>query len=233
MKKRATIYTLIWALCLGLFNLIVFVTPSEIGGVSKFTGTFWAAYIFITVAFVGQLICGWISLKEENLQKLFYKIPMLSISYGCLIAMLIAGTVFLAIPVLPAWIGIIVCAIVLAFSIISIVKATAVAGIVSAIDEKIKTQTFFMKSLAVDAQCLMNDAKSTELRTLAKKVYEEVRYSDTMSHDALATLEAQMEQQFNAFSNAIAAEDAELAEECANVFLSLLNKRNQKCMMLK
>ena len=233
MNKRTTVYGLIWALCLGLFNLIVFVTPSEIGGVSKFTGGFWVGYIFITLAFIGQLVCGLYALKEKNLQKLFYRISLISISYGSLIAMLIAGAIFLAIPVLPAWIGIIVCAIVLVFNVVSILKAVVAVSIVSAIDDKIKAQTFFMKDLAVDAQCLMNAAKTATLRALTKQVYEEVRYSDTMSNDALATLEAQLAQQFTAFSNAVEAEDDELSKECADIFLALLNKRNQKCKLLK
>lgn len=233
MKKSFKIYSLIWAICFAVFNVITFVTPNEIGGVSKFSGSFWVGYIFITIAFVGQLACSFVAFKAENLKKFFYNIPLLSISYGGLVAMLIVGSVFMAIPVLPEWIGIIVCVVILAFNAIAIIKATAVADIVSGIDEKIKVQTFFIKSLSVDAQSLMTSAKTDELRAEAKKVYEAIRYSDPMANAALSDLDTQIERQFNAFSDAVKADDAELAKETADALVEMVERRNQKCKLLK
>ena len=233
MKKIFGIYSIVWAICLAVFNVITFVTPNEIGGVSKFSGSFWVGYIFITIAFLGQLACAFVAFKAENLKKFFYNIPLLSISYGGLVAMLIVGSIFMAIPVLPEWIAIIVCVIILAFNAIAIIKATAAADIVSGIDEKIKTQTFFIKSLSGDAQSLMTSAKSDELRVEAKKVYEAIRYSDPMANAALSDLDAQIEKQFNAFSDAIKADDAELAKETAATLVEMVERRNQKCKLLK
>ena len=233
MKKSFKIYSLIWAICLAVFNVITFVTPNEIGGVSKFNGSFWVGYVFITIAFIGQLTCAFVAFKAENLKKFFYNIPLLSISYGGLVAMLIVGSIFMAVPVLPEWIAIIVCVIILAFNAIAIIKATAAADIVSGIDEKIKTQTFFIKSLSGDAQSLMTSAKSDELRVEAKKVYEAIRYNDPMANAALSDLDAQIEKQFNAFSDAIKADDAELAKETAATLVEMVERRNQKCKLLK
>ena len=233
MKKSFKIYSLIWAICLAVFNVITFATPNEIGGVSKFSGSFGVGYIFITIAFIGQLTCAFVAFKAENLKKFFYNIPLLSISYGGLVAMLIVGSIFMAVPVLPEWIAIIVCVIILAFNAIAIIKATAAADIVSGIDEKIKAQTFFIKSLSVDAQSLMTSAKSDELRAETKKVYEAIRYSDPMANAALSDLDAQIEKQFNAFSDAIKADDAELAKETANALAEMVERRNQKCKLLK
>ena len=101
MKKSIGVYSVIWAICLAVFNVITFVTPNEIGGVSKFTASFWVGYVFITVAFIGQLVCAFFALKAENVKKMFYRIPMISISYTGLILMLIAGGIFMAIPTLP------------------------------------------------------------------------------------------------------------------------------------
>lgn len=233
MKKSIGVYSVIWAICLAVFNVIVFVTPNEIGGVSKFTASFWVGYVFITVAFIGQLVCAFFALKAENIKKMFYRIPMISISYTGLILMLIAGGIFMAIPTLPEWIGIIVCAIILAFNAIAVIKATAAAEVVGGIDEKVKTQTFFVKSLAADAQSLMASAKSDELRTEAKKVYEAIRYSDPMANDALAELDIQIKRQFNAFSDAVKAEDDELAKETADALAEIIERRNQECKLLK
>ena len=233
MKKSFKIYALIWVISLAVFNVITFVTPNEIGGVSKFSGSFWVGYIFITIAFLGQLACAFVAFKAENLKKFFYNIPLLSISYGGLVTMLVVGSIFMAVPALPEWIAIIVCVIILAFNAIAIIKATAAADIVSGIDEKIKAQTFFIKSLSVDAQSLMTSAKSDELRAETKKVYEAIRYSDPMANAALSDLDAQIEKQFNAFSDAVKADDAELAKETAATLVEMVERRNQKCKLLK
>ena len=233
MKKSFKIYSLIWAICLAVFNVITFVTPNEIGDVSKFSGSFWVGYIFITIAFLGQLACAFVAFKAENLKKFFYNIPLFSISYGGLVTMLVVGSIFMAIPALPEWVAIIVCVIILAFNAIAIIKAAVAADIVSGIDEKIKAQTFFIKSLSVDAQSLMTSAKSDELRAQAKKVYEAIRYSDPMANAALSDLDTQIEKQFNAFSDAVKADDAELSKETANALVEMVERRNQKCKLLK
>lgn len=233
MKKSIGVYSIIWAICLAVFNVIVFVTPNEIGSVSKFSGSFWVGYIFITVAFLGQLVCAIFAFKVKNPKRFFYNIPLISISYCGLVAMLIAGSIFMAIPALPEWSGIIVCVIILAFNAISIIKATAAACIVSGIDDKVKTQTFFIKDLTANAQSLMTSAKSDELCAEAKKVYEAIRYSDPMAPDALCELDSLIKRQFASFAEAVKAEDTELARETSTVLIELVEKRNHNCKIFK
>lgn len=190
-------------------------------------------YIFITLAFIGQLICAFLAFRSENRQKLFYSLPLISVSYIGLIVTLIAGTLCMAIPNLPKWIGILVCLLILAFTAIAIVKAAAAATIVSEIDQRIATKTAFVKTLSTDAEHLMNTAKSAELNAVSKKVYEAVRYSDPMSNAALVEVEDKIQYSFSGFENAIDAEDSELAASIADELLSLIDTRNKKCRLLK
>ena len=44
MKKTFGFFATIWALFLALFNVIVFVTPNEAGGMTKYGGAFWVEY---------------------------------------------------------------------------------------------------------------------------------------------------------------------------------------------
>ncbi|MBE6796924.1 MAG: hypothetical protein E7531_01085 [Ruminococcaceae bacterium] len=233
MKKTFSFYAIIWALFLALFNVIVFVTPNELGGMSKFGGAFWVGYVFITIAFIGQLVCAYFAFKPSENQKLFYNIPLISISYVGLIIMLIAGTACMAIPNLPNWIGIIVCLLVLAFTAVAVLKATLAISIVTDIDQKVKTKTYFVKALTVDAEHLMNTAKNAELKALAKKVYEAVRYSDPMSNAVLVEVEEKIQNGFSDFENAVNGEDYELATSTSNELLSLIDIRNKKCKLLK
>ena len=233
MKKTFSYYSICWLITLAVFNVITFVTPNEIAGVSKFTGAFWTGYIFITLAFIGQLGCAYKAFKAENLKKLFYNIPLISISYTGLAVMLVAGIICMAIPIIPYWIGVIVCVLVFAFSAIRVIKASVVADIVSEIDEKVKVKTQFIKLLTADAEHLMSSSKIAELKAEAKKVYEAIRYSDPMTNDALADVEEQIQSEFKFFSQAIKSEDLELAQSVSEGLLSLIDSRNKKCKVLK
>lgn len=200
---------------------------------TKFGGAFWVGYIFITITFIGQLVCGFFAFKPSDKQKIFYNIPIVTISYTGLIVMLIAGTACMAIPNLPNWIGIIVCSFVLAFTTIAVLKAVFAASVVTEIDHRVKAKTFFIRSLTVDAEHLMNTSKTAELKALAKKVYDAVRYSDPMSNAILVEVEEKIQNGFSDFENAVNSEDFELATSIADELLSLIDIRNKKCKLLK
>ena len=233
MKKGIGIYGIIWALCLALFNVVAFVTQSNLYGDDKFGSSFWVGYVFITVAFLAQLACTALSLKDGSLKKLFYKLPLVSISYVGLVSMLVVGSVFMAVPVLPEWIGIILCLIIIGVNAISVIKATVAATVVEDIDKKVATQTFFMKSLTIDAEGLVSSASSDELRTLAKQVYEAIRYSDPMSNEALADADSKIQSDFCSFSNAVRASDLETASTAAKALVESVEARNRKCKLFK
>lgn len=233
MIKSFGVYSVMWAISIAVFNGLVFFTPNEWGGFNKFGGAFWAGYIFITVAFVGHILCAFMAFFSKKKQKLFYKLPLFSISYAGLIITLVVGTVCMVVPDLSEWIAIVVCGVVLALNIIAVVRALAVAGAVSAIDKRRSTQAFFLKNLTVDAYGLVISAKTDELRAETKKVYEAIRYSDPMANAALSDIDIQLERQFIAFADAVKAEDSELAKVEAEAFIELITKRNQNCKLLK
>ena len=134
---------------------------------------------------------------------------------------------------LPYWVGIILCAIVLAFNIIAVVKATAAIDIVGGIDKKVKEDTFFIKSLTVDAESLISRTKSENIKAECKKVYEAVRYSDPMSSAALTSIESDITIKFSKLFEAVVSEDSEVAVTLADEIIILLGDRNKKCRLLK
>ena len=231
MKKGFKSYAIAWAILLVLFNIICFTTPNEIDGMTKFGGAFWAGYVFITLAFIGQLICAYFALKAENLTKLFYNLPLITISYAGLIFTIIFGALCMAIPDLPNWIGIIICAIVLAFTAIAVVKAKAVGDIVAATDEKIKDQTEFIRGLTAEAQSLIAYAKTDDAKAACKKVYEALRYSDPRSIAALADIESEISQEFSKFADAV--KNGEDFNPLAEKLVLLIGDRNTKCKAMK
>ena len=232
MKKRFIYYAILWVILLALFNVIAFVAPGWENH-DKFTGGFWAGYVLITLMLIGQLICGWIALKDDNSQKVFYKISLVRINYAGLIVSFIVGGLCMLISPPPYWVGIIVCAIVLVATVLPLIKAAAAVEEVEQIDKKIKVQTFFIKSLTVDADTLMARAKSEEIKAECRKVYEAIRYSDPMSDDALASAESQITLAFAKLTEAVEADNAETVKETAREVIILVNDRNKKCKLLK
>jgi len=232
MKKLFSKYAVCWAILFALFQVICFAPPAEWYGMDKYAGSFWAGYGFISAAFIGQLVCSYFALRETEARKLFYNIPLVSISYTGVILMLIFGGICMAVPDLPNWVGVIVCAIVLAFTAIAVIKASAAAEIVASVDEKVKTQTQFIKMTTVDAQNIMNRAKSDAVKAECKKVYEALRYSDPMSNEALAVEEAKITVKMDELATAIQTEADNISDIAAEIVL-LVKERNGKCKVLK
>lgn len=231
MKKTFKFYSIIWCALLILFIVIAFVPFGWVR--QKYTPTFWLGCIFIVLSFVGQFICSYFALKEENIKKVFYNLSLITTSYFGLIVSFIFGCLCMLIPIIPYWIAIILCSLACVFNVITLTKSRTAISYVSNIDEKIKVQTFFVKSLTVDAESLMSCAKSEYVKAECKKVYEAVRYSDPMSSDALASMESEIIIKFGKLSDAVMNEKNELIVDIVEEIVALIGARNKKCKILK
>ncbi len=233
MIKIFKFYAMCWTISLILFNVICFATPNEVAGISKFGGAFWVGYIFITIAFMGHLACAYIAFREDSLKKLFYKLPLITISYSGLIVTIIFGSLFMAIPNMPKWVGIIVCMLVLAFNVVAVLKASAAATIVADVDEQVIAQRQFIKSLAFDAENLVNRAKSDAIKSDCKKVFEAVKYSDPVSSEGLSVIEAKITVRMEGLSKAIDRGNVEATRTASEDVIAMIKERNNQCKSLK
>ena len=226
MKKTFKSYIGVWAICLLTFNVIAFVVPNEM------KANFWAGYIFITLAFFGQLFCANIAFKSENAKKFFYNFPLISISFVGTVIMLIVAGLTMAISAILVWVGIVFCLIILAFTAIAIINASVASETVSNVDTKIKAQTLFIKMLIADATALMSKAETKEAKEVTKKVYEKLRYSDPVSNDVLNSIESQITIKFKEFESSI-IENSQNAISLGEELIILIDDRNTKCKLLK
>lgn len=227
MKKNFKLYIAAWAVLVAIFHIIAFVVPSP----DKFSASFWIGYSFIMLTFVGQLVCAGYALHSKTKEQLFLHLPLITISYTTLIISIICGILCMVIPHIPYWVGILACALILGLAAIAVIKAKAAANLISERDNKVHTKTFFMKSLTADAESLIAKASGKEAKSAAKKVYEAVRYSDSMTSDALTSIESQITLKFHEFTSAIVEERD--YESIVKEILILLDDRNKKCKLLK
>ena len=230
MSRTFKVYSAIWAICFATFNIIAFARPTFI---NIFTGSFWIGYLFIDIAFAGQLCCSYIAFKDENLQKTFYNVSLILVSYIALVSMLIAGSLCMVIPFFTVWLSVVICVLVASISASIILVTCFVINVVSGIDNEIKTKTFAIKTLTADAEHLLSVAQSFELKKECEKVYENLRYSDPVSNTALSEINEQIQRQFCSFESAVNSADLELTVSIADELLVLIDKRNKQCRLLK
>jgi len=234
MKRSFKLYATIWLILLAAFTAVVFLArPVILGATVEYDARFWIAWGFIIAAFIGNLICAFFAFKAQNLKKMFYNLPLITVSWSALIIMLVAGLILMLIPNCPAWIAAIVCILILAFNAVAVVKAVWAADTVEIVDEKVKTQTSFIKNLTVDAEGILARAKSDAVKAECKKVYEAVRYSDPMSNEALSVIEAKISAKMDEFSTVVDIDNTEKAKVIAGEIAVLIGDRNRNCKVLK
>ena len=230
MTKTFKFYLGIWAICFAMFNVIAFVTPAA-NNISM--PSFWIGYLFIVLSFVGNIIVAKIAFKTENLKKMFYNMPLIVIGYTGLLAMFIIGALGMIIPLFPMWLITTLCVLIAGFTAMAVINTCFAVGVVTKIDEKVATKTFFIKSLTADAEHLISYAKSDELKAICKKAYEAIRYSDPMSNMMLSDIDEQIKNQFSEFETSVREDDFEVANKICEELIALVDKRNKKCKLLK
>lgn len=233
MKSKFKYYVLVWMVLVAMYNVIVFITPNKVAGLSKFDGSFWVGYIFIMLCFVIQIGVSWFAVKDDNTTRLFYNIPFITVSYVLLIVMMIAGTICMIIPKFPKWLGIIICLLVLAFEIIALIQTQVVADSVSEIDRDIKEKTFYIKGLTVHVESLLARAATSESSSDIRAVYDAMRYSDPMSVSALEPIETQIALKVNELTTNFESANADDVKRMCKEIIILINDRNNRCKLLK
>lgn len=233
MKKRFKFYAVIWSVLLIVFNIIVFVTPKRIIGNTKYTNAFWIGYLFITLAFIGQLICAYTAFQSKSKKSFFLRIPLITQSYAAMYSMISLGTIIMVTPFFPYWLGIVTSVMLLGFSTISILRVKLAADIIEDIDEKIKVQTYFIRDLTLNLDGLVMRAKSESTKAEVKKAYETVRYSDPMSNELLYDIEAQITAEYNKLLQAVEKNENDNVKYIVEEMIILVGDRNRKIKLLK
>lgn len=229
MKKSFKLYVYVWALLAVLFNVVAFVLPAY----EKFSPTFWIGLVFVNVAFIGHILCSFVSFKGDNLKKVFYNISLVSISYSGLVSTFAVGFICILVPAIPYWISAVICTLFLICNIIAVVKASVAVSMVADVDEKVQTATSFIYDMRVESETLIARVQNDDLKAVCKKVSDEFKYSDPMSCSELADDEGEIGNFFGVFARAVMSNNAEEAARSSSVLISLIQKRNNKCKRLK
>ena len=107
-------------------------------------------------------------------------------------------------------------------------------NIISGIEQEQKEKVYFVKSIAADLGLVAGKIEDEELKKKAEKITEIARYSDPMSSQTLAGLEATISTKVEELKDAVA--DGKSVEEIGAILDRIEEKfleRNEKCKLLK
>lgn len=221
MKNKNLIYAILCILFI-LLNVVVFAIPTDK------TGTFWVAYVFTVVAFALQVPVWEKSLKQKDtLKRKFLGISTVHVGIVSLILQVIALAVFIAVPTLPSWAAVVVCAIIFGLSTICLVSSGIGVREISRVEEKVLEKTFFIKELQANVELIAEAETDNETKTMLKQLAEKIRYSDPVSNEKLADLESRIS------AKAEGLKTADNIIESISELNMLLDERNKKCKILK
>ena len=222
MKKNKGMAYAVLAIAFVLFNVIAFAVPT-----AK-TATFWIAYVFAAVAFALQIAIWKFAFKgADTLKSKFLGIPSISVGITYLIIQIIAFAVFMALPLTASWIAIVVCALVLGISTFCLIGTETGREEINRVEEKVEKKVFYIKSLQVDVEMLASTETDSDTKAALTKLAEKIRFSDPMSNEVLANLEAEITAKVKELKT------AENKAAIITVLDSLITERNKKAKLLK
>lgn len=222
MKKTGLKGCLILGILFILVSVVAFAVPT-----AK-TPAFWAAYAFTVIAFAAQIII-WKSAfgRNETLKSKFLGIPIVHIGIVYLLLHIIALAVFVFVPTAPLWSAIIACTVIAGVSAVCMIGSDVGRGEIERVEGKVRGKVFYIRELQTEVELLVKDETDETVKAALTGLAEKIRFSDPMSDERLAGVEAQISAKIAELKT------AEDKPKIATELTSLLDERNAKCKILK
>lgn len=229
MTKNASRGLIVLAIVLAVFSLIAFAVPFA------HTAVFWIAYGFGVFAILFQLYIFKTSFAGNgDAKSRFYGFPIARLGIYYLVAQLILSIIEMALAsLIPTWPAIIINVLALAFALIGCITAETMRDEIVQQDNKLKKNVSTMRELQSLAASMVGQCGDEEMKNAVKKIADELRFSDPVSSDATAELEAEMRSQLADIQQAVVEGDAEGAKVLCGKMMGNLAERNRICSLNK
>lgn len=222
MKKNSTKGYVILGILFVVVSVIAFAVPLQK------TAAFWITYAFTAIAILAQIVIWNVALgREDTLKSKFLGLPVLHLGTLYLIVQLAAFAVYLFIPVLPVWSAVVVCVALGGVFSVCMISADVGRNEIERVEDKIQKKAFYIRALQADVELLANVESDAKVKAELLRLAEKIRYSDPMSHEQVAELEAQIAEKVSDLKAA-----ANKGEIITEIHL-LLDERNRKIKMCK
>lgn len=226
-KKSLTSAVVAPVILLAVLNLIAFLAPF------RREDSFWIGYSFSTFAILLHFGVTIFYLGRGKMTSRFYGLPMEIIVTIYMIIQFVLGLVFMIFPAIATWFSTIISVVPLTACLLGLIATDAAKRVIENEDEVTASKVFYIRSLQADIEGMIGRTQDGSLKKALRDLAEDVRYSDPMSADALATLENKISSKAGDLDTMIASGRTEEAVSLIAELRQLVTERNAKCRMLK
>jgi hypothetical protein len=255
LTKNNTLFLASVFIIMAVYNVVVFILPFSKGG-WFWTGYGFSMFAFVLTAAVGLYAFGREKLQSKFYRIPLVSVARRYLIVQLIVGILemifqhnqylvgILEMVFQNNPYLVGFLkmvsqnsqyfqfqyGIALNAILLGACLIGLIAVDAAREEIERIDEKIKEKVFYIKSLQVDIECLVDKTLDESVKKILKNLAETIKYSDPMSSPQLASIENKIETKVAILTETVDANDI---KALCNELQQLFAERNRKCKILK
>lgn len=223
LSKGQGICCFVAVILFGIFTTVSFLLPLE------HTASFWLGYFFALLALVILLLSLLFFFEKSVKEDRALNIPLIVTAWLYLVIQ--AGLSFKEMTIFPAGytaaVGINLI-LALLFTVI-ILSIAAVSSKIAKREEIVREKVSYIRDMRSQLERISTD--DSDLKTTLKKLAEDVRYSDPMSHSQLSTLEEELKSKVEELTNSTSDIDKSMTI-CTDI-VNLLKERNDKCKSLK
>jgi hypothetical protein len=225
--NKRLMFMLIYVISFAIYAVIVFMMNQI------YSSVFWVSFAFMVVAFVSQFFISNLLTKRNDIEAIFFGIPLLSISIFYFFAELVVSILMMIFQMIGLPIALAIQGILLGIFVIVAIMATLTRDTVQKIDQNIKEQVLFIRTLTVDVESIAMKCSDPALKKEISDLAEALRYSDPITNPAVAATEQKIIQGISRLDGLCSAGDTQNASNLIKEISILLAERNKKLYMLK
>ena len=210
MKNTFKHYLIYWIISFIAFNALFFIFANNIISIC----------IVADITFLILLVCGYITFKDNNLTKIFYRLPLIKISSYTLLATLVISIIEIIFKSIPSICLYIAYILIITISLLGLVKANANSEIIREIDKKQAKDTSFIKEMILLSEQFLS---SSENKETYQELYECFKYSDPISSDSTKGIEEKVKEKMEQLKN------QENNDKQIKEIIQLVKQRNNLC----
>ena len=218
---------LILAVLLAVFSVIAFVIPFAR------TAGFWIAYACGILAVILEGYVIYSAFGKPDAKSRFYGFPVARVGTIYLTAQLAVSIAEFALAgLIPVWVIVLINALLLAFALIGLLTAETVRDEVTRQDQQIRTNTENMRKLQSLAAAASEQCRDEKLKPALRKLAEDIRYSDPVSSEKTAEIEAAMAGKMEKLMSCLKDSTSDCEGICEEIS-SMLSERNRIAITAK
>lgn len=187
-KKTNGMIGAIYFIVFFVMNFLIFLIFDEKNGV------FWTSYAFMCIAFIVQIVSMFFAVRGLDVEAIFFGIPLATLSLFYFFAAVFTATVFMIFQNAPMKLAVVLQVLILAIYAVVAIIALMSRDVAQDVSDNVRVGVTAIKTMQVDVEMMMSQAKDATLKNSLRKLSETIRYSDPMSNDAVINIEDQIMQ---------------------------------------